>query len=148
MRGARAAQVLSENEPMGLFSRANDDGRGTYNNYRYDLLPKNKRVTITLAGSDAFQDEIARIAEAGHDRVETFISKRTIEEERTDAPLAVRFFVDSRMSQLVGYAPRGLEPIVLETLSRLEGGRITRIPARITQSGGRWRVELMMGETL
>ena len=77
-----------------------------------------------------------------------FISKRTIEEERTDAPLAVRFFVDSRMSQLVGYAPRGLEPIVLETLSRLEGGRITRIPARITQSGGRWRVELMMGETL
>ena len=133
---------------MGIFSRSDDEGRGNFNNYRYDLAPKNKRVTITLAGSDAFQDEIARVAASGRDRIDTFISKRTIEEERTDAPLVVRFFVDSRMSQPVGYAPRGLEAIVLETLSRLEGSRNPRIPARIVKQGARWRVDLMMGETL
>ena len=133
---------------MGIFSRADDEGRGNFNNYRYDLAPKNKRVTITLAGSDPFQDEIARIAASGHERIETFIAKRTVEEERTDAPLVVRFFVDSRMSQPVGYAPRGLESIVLETLSRIEGGRASRIPARIVTRSGRLRVELMMGETL
>ena len=133
---------------MGIFSRADDEGRGNFNNYRYDLAPKNKRVTITLAGSDAFQDEIARVAGSGRERIETFIAKRTIEEERTDAPLVVRFFVDSRMSQPVGYAPRGLEAIVLETLSRLEGSRNPRIPARIVKQGARWRVDLMMGETL
>ena len=133
---------------MGIFSRSDDEGRGNFNNYRYDLAPKNKRVTITLAGSDPFQDEIARVAASGRDRIDTFIAKRTIEEERTDAPLVVRFFVDSRMSQPVGYAPRGLEAIVLETLSRLEGSRNPRIPARIVKQGARWRVDLMMGETL
>ena len=133
---------------MGIFSRDDDEGRGNFNNYRYDLAPKNKRVTITLAGSDPHQDEIARVAASGHERIETFIAKRTVEEERTDAPLVVRFFVDSRMSQPVGYAPRGLESIVLETLSRIEGGRASRIPARIVTRSGRLRVELMMGETL
>jgi len=133
---------------MGIFSRSDDEGRGNFNNYRYDLAPKNKRVTITLAGSDPFQDEIARVAASGRDRIDTFIAKRTIEEERTDAPLVVRFFVDSRMSQPVGFAPRGLEAIVLETLSRLEGSRNPRIPARIVKQGALWRVDLMMGETL
>ncbi|MGV8884017.1 MAG: hypothetical protein ACOH1T_00320 [Microbacteriaceae bacterium] len=134
---------------MGIFSRSTDDGRGSFNNYRYDLLPKNKRVTITLSNSDPCHDEIARIAASGNDRVDTFIAKRTIEEERTDAPLAVRLFVDSRMSQPVGFVPRGLEAVVLETLGRIEQrGRNVRIPARLTQKGGAWRVELMMGETL
>ena len=131
---------------MGIFGAGND-GSGKYNDYLYDLAPKNKRVRMTLAGSDEFQDEIARIQSSGLD-YQAFVARRTIEEERTDAPLEVRFFSESRMSSLVGYAPRGLEPVVLETLNRLEAaGRPARIPARIVKGRGGLRVELLLGET-
>lgn len=131
---------------MGIFGAGND-GSGTYNDYLYDLVPKNKRVRMTLAGSDEFQDEIRRVASSGA-AFEAFVARRTIEQERTDAPLEVRFFSESRMSSLVGYAPRGLEPIVLETLNRLEAaGKSTRIPAEIVKGRGGLRVELLLGLT-
>ncbi|TBN56434.1 hypothetical protein EYE40_02920 [Glaciihabitans arcticus] len=131
---------------MGFFGAGNA-GSGSYNNYLYDLVPKNKRVRMTLAGSDEFQDEITRV-EASGNHYEAFITKRTLDEERTDAPLAVRFFSESRMSSIVGFAPRGMEPIVLEALNRLEAaGKSTRIPAEIVKGRGGLRVELLLGLT-
>lgn len=142
---------------MNLFRRApesseypkTDAGTGSLGQYNYNLLPKNKRVTMQLAGSDPFQDEIARIQGLGGPQFEVFFAKRTVEEERTDAPLPARFFADSRMSGTVGFVPRGLEPVVLQTLGRLDdAGRSTRIPAEIASTRNGLRVILLMGATL
>jgi hypothetical protein len=141
---------------VNLFRRApesseypkTDAGTGSFDQYAYTLAPKNKRVTMRLAGSDPFQDELARVKATGASEFELFFAKRTIEEERTDAPLPGRFFTDSRMSGIVGYVPRGLEPIVLQALSRLEmAGRSTRIPAEIAATRNGLRVILLMGRT-
>ena len=141
---------------MNLFRRApesseypkTDAGTGSFDQYAYNLVPKNKRVTMQLAGSDQFQDELARVKATGAQEFEVFFAKRTIEEERTDAPLPARFFADSRMSGVVGYVPRGLEPLVFEALSRLDSaGRSTRIPAEIAATRNGLRVVLLMGAT-
>lgn len=141
---------------MNLFRRApesseypkTDAGTGSFDQYAYNLVPKNKRVTMQLAGSDQFQDELARVKATGAQEFEVFFAKRTIEEERTDAPLPARFFADSRMSGVVGYVPRGLEPLVFEALSRLDSaGRSTRIPAEIAATRNGLRVVLFMGAT-
>lgn len=132
---------------MTLFrSKPVDAGSGSLNQYRYNLVPNNKRVTLQLAGSDPHQDELARLQAAPE--LQAFISKRTLEEERTDAPVPVRFLVDGRMSTIVGYAPRGMESVVLEALARLESsGRSPRIPAEIVKTRSGLRVNLLMGET-
>ena len=39
-----------------------DAGSGSYKQYKYDLLPANKRVTMRLAGSDPCQEELRRVA--------------------------------------------------------------------------------------
>ena len=141
---------------MNLFRRVpesseypkTDAGTGSFDQYAYNLVPKNKRVTMQLAGSDQFQDELARVKATGAGEFELFFAKRTIEEERTDAPLPARFFADSRMSGIVGYVPRGLEPLVFEALSRLDSaGRSTRIPAEIVTTRNSLRVVLLMGRT-
>lgn len=123
-----------------------DAGSGDLKQYNYDLRPVNRNVVMRLAGSDAAQEEIERCITA--EPLEAFVGKRSLEDERTDAPLAVRFFVDSRMTGVVGYAPRGLEHVVIEAVTRLElGGRKTRIPARIVNTRAGLRVELLMGRT-
>jgi hypothetical protein len=122
-----------------------DDGKGKLGDYKYDLLPANRRVTMVLAGSDPFQDELERIS--GLSEPQAFISRRTIEEERTDAPVAVRVFGDSRMSSIVGYVPRGLEAPIFEALARLEKVGQTRIPARIERTRAGLRLVLLMGLT-
>jgi hypothetical protein len=141
---------------MALFRRQRDTGgypksdagKGDLEDYKYDLVPKNKGVTIQLAGSDACQEELARVVATGAEKIDSFIAKRTIDEERTDAPMPVRLFVDSRMSGLVGYVPAGLEPAVIEAIVRLENaGRSTRIPAEIISVKGSLRVKLQMGAT-
>lgn len=141
---------------MNLFRRApgssgypkTDAGSGSFDQYAYTLVPKNKRVTMQLAGSDPFQDEIARVRDTGAGEFELFFAKRTLEEERTDAPLPGRFFAESRMSGVVGYVPRGLEPIVFQALSRLElAGRSTHIPAEIVSTRNGLRVIVLMGRT-
>ncbi len=122
-----------------------DAGSGSYRQYSYDLIPTNKRVTMRLAGSDPCQDELKR---TGTGDVEAFISKRTVEEERTDAPVAVRLFSDSRMTGVVGYIPRGLEAVALEAVARLENaGRQSRIPCTVVETRQGYRVDLLIGLT-
>ncbi|MEO7121903.1 MAG: hypothetical protein ABI400_02065 [Lacisediminihabitans sp.] len=141
---------------MNLFRRTpesseypkTDAGTGSFDQYNYNLVPKNKRVTMQLAGSDPYQDEISRVLGQGEAELDTFFAKRTDEEERTDAPLPARFFTSSRMSGTVGFVPRGLEPLIFETLSRLErAGRSARIPAEILTTRNGLRVVLLIGRT-
>jgi hypothetical protein len=122
-----------------------DSGSGKLSQYRYNLVPNNARVVLRLADSDPHQDELEALLAEG--TLESFIAPRTIEEERTDAPMPVRFFTGRRMSGVVGYVPRGLEPVVVEAITRLESRTMNRIPARIVKSGGKLRVDLLMGQT-
>ena len=77
------------------------------------------------------------------------ISRRTLEDERVDAPTPVRLFAGGRVSGIVGSVPRGLEAPVDDALGRLaERGKPPRIPASIvTTRGGALRVDLQIGET-
>lgn len=123
-----------------------DRGRGSLDDYKFDLLPANARVTIRLAGSDPHQDLLRDVAQAAV--VETAIARRTDEEERTDAPLPVRLFADGRIVGPVGRVPRGLESVVSETLSRLDtAGKKPRIPVEVVKTREGIRVDLLMGET-
>ena len=127
-----------------VFSKS-DAGKGSLRDYKFSLTPNNARVTMVLAGSDPAQDELARVASASE--LQAFIAPRTIEEERTDAPVPVRFFVDSRMTGIVGWVPRGLESVIFETLTRLERVDKKRIPARVDKTRAGYRVTLLIGQT-
>jgi hypothetical protein len=123
-----------------------DQGRGSLDDYRFDLLPANKHVTIRVAGSDPHQDVLREAADSA--AVETAIPRRTDEEERTDAPIVVRLFADGRIVGPVGRVPRGLEGPVNEALSRLDlAGKKPRIPVEIVRTRQGWRVDLQMGQT-
>jgi hypothetical protein len=123
-----------------------DAGRGSLGDYKFDLVPANSRVTLRLAGSDPHQDLLRDVAQAAS--VETAIARRTDEEERVDAPVPVRLFVDGRIVGPVGRVPRGLESVVGEALSRLDmAGRKPRIPVEIVRTRQGLRVDLLMGET-
>jgi hypothetical protein len=131
--------------PDGGFPKT-DAGSGKLTDYRYNLMPNNKRVTLRLAGSDAYQDELIAMVEEPN--IEGFAAPRTIEEERTDAPMPLRFFTGRRMSGIVGWVPRGLEPAVIEAVARLEAaGKSTRLPVEIVKAKGKLRVDILMGET-
>jgi hypothetical protein len=125
-----------------------DRGRGSLDDYAFDLLPRNARITMTLAASDPYQDELRAVLEAGDEELETAVPARTLEQERVDAPIEVRLFTGRRVSGVVGMIPRGLESVIDETLRRLEDrGDKPRIPVRITGRAGAHRVELLMGRT-
>jgi len=139
---------------MGLFSKRGTDeslpkgdrGTGTFDDYDYNLTAKNKRITITLADSTPYQDELRTILESGETEAETAMSPRTIEQERVDAGMPVRLFTGRRVSGVVGSIPRGLESVIDETLRRLDdAGEKARIPARIVGKPGALRVQLLMG---
>jgi hypothetical protein len=126
----------------------NDQGKGSFNDYRGLLVPKNARVTLRLAGSNPYQSELAEFVQSGAGPLETAISRRSQQEEAVDAPIEVRLFTGSRVSGPVGTVPRGLESLVDEALSRLDiAGRKQRIPVEIVRKGGVYRVDLRMGET-
>lgn len=123
-----------------------DRGKGSFSDYAGQLVPRSTRVRIRLAGSDACQEAIAAIAAEGE--LETAFARRSREAEAADAPIEVRLFAAGRVSSPVGWVPRGLESVVDEAFGRLEdAGRRPRIPARITRSGRRYRVELLIGQT-
>jgi hypothetical protein len=139
---------------VGLFSKRGTDeslprgdrGTGTFDDYDYNLVAKNKRITMTLADSDPCQDELRAILESGETQAETAMSPRTIEQERVDAGMPVRLFTGRRVSGVVGSIPRGLESVIDETLRRLDdAGEKVRIPARIVGKPGALRVQLLMG---
>lgn len=141
---------------MGLFTTnrrgtdesfpKSDRGMGHLDDYSFGLIARNKGITMVLAGSDPYQDELRTIVESGESEFETAISPRSIAQERTDEPIQVRLFTGRRVSGPVGSVPRGMEAIVDETLRRLDDTIGTaRIPVRITQKSGRYRVELLMG---
>lgn len=123
-----------------------DRGSGHFDDYTFGLVARNKGITIVLADSDPHQDQLRTIVEAGDEKPETAISPRTMEQERVDAPIEVRIFTGRRVSGPVGSVPRGLESVIDETLRRLEDsvGK-ARIPVRIIQKSGKYRVELLMG---
>jgi len=139
---------------MGIFRRRgvdpelprDDRGFGSFDDYVYNLLPRNKRVTIVLAGSNPHQEELRELAESGSSEFETAISPRTLEGERVDAPIEVRLFTGRRVSGVVGSVPRGLESVVDENLRRLDDkGVKARIPVRIDKKREGYRVVLLMG---
>ena len=126
----------------------NDRGKGSFSQYRYGLMPNNPRVRLRLAASNAYQRELQEILDSGASPLETAFSRRSQQEDSVDAPIEVRLFTGTRVSGPVGFIPRGLESIVDEALSRLDlNSRKQRIPAVIVRSGGRLRVELLMGQT-
>lgn len=103
---------------------------------------------MQLAGSNPAQNELRAIVESGASPIETAISRRSLQEDSVDAPIEVRLFTGSRVSQPVGWVPRGLESIVDEALSRLDiAGRKQRIPVEIVRKGGLYRVDLLIGQT-
>ncbi|UFS58212.1 hypothetical protein [Subtercola endophyticus] len=126
----------------------NDRGSGKLRDYQGSLLPKNARVTIQLAGSDPHAEVIREAKSRGASTIEAFIAPRTVEEERTDAPMPVRLFIQSRMTDVVGWIPRGLEAPVIDTLRRLEEpGRSPRVPTAIVSTRHGLRVNLLIGQT-
>ncbi|AND16129.1 hypothetical protein [Rathayibacter tritici] len=129
---------------------ADDRGSGKLGDYDYELRPGSRRgdTLLGLADSRPHQDEIARVLALGEDEITAVIPRRTLEEERVDAPMPVRLFAAQRPSGLVGHVPRGLENVVDAALARLaEAGGSPRIPARIVTAKGGLRVQLLMHET-
>jgi len=125
-----------------------DRGSGSFNDYKYNLLPNSTRTILRLANSSPHQDELQRIIDSGESNLETAISRRSAEDERTDAPMQIRLFSGSRVTGVVGTVPRGLESVVDEALSRLDiAGKKPRIPASLGNTRNGWRVDLLIGHT-
>ena len=127
---------------------SDDRGSGSFDDYKYNLLPNKTRTTLRLANSAPYQTELQRIIDSGESELETAISRRSAEEERTDAPMDIRLFSGSRVTGIVGRIPRGLESVIDEALSRLDGaGKKARIPASVQKTRSGWRVDLLIGRT-
>lgn len=137
---------IADYDPGAELDRA-DRGEGKLGDYAYGLLARNRRIRMTLAGSDPCQDEIRSVLEQASDTIETAISPRTQAQDRDDAPIVVRLFTGRRVSGPVGMVPRGLESVVDENLRRLDDAfGVARIPVAIVQKRGRLRVQLLMGD--
>lgn len=134
--------------PVDTSLPKDDRGSGSFDDYKYSLLPNNARTTLRLANSTPHQEELQRIVDSGESELTTAVSRRSLEDERTDAPMEIRLFSGSRVSGVVGTVPRGLEPVIDEALSRLEStGKKTRIPASVEKTRTGWRVDLLVGQT-
>ncbi|MEC5168379.1 hypothetical protein [Glaciihabitans sp. GrIS 2.15] len=134
--------------PVDTSLPRDDRGSGSFDDYRFNLLPNKTRTTLRLANSTPHQEELQRIIDSGESELETAISRRTAEEERTDAPMDIRLFSGSRVTGVVGRIPRGLEPVIDEALGRLDGaGKKARIPASVRKTRSGWRVDLLIGRT-
>jgi hypothetical protein len=137
--------VMRFGRTRGEFPK-HDAGSGALDDYRFDLSPKSSKTVIRLAGSDPHQADIDAADTA--EQLEAVIARRTLEEERTDAPMPVRLFADGRVLGPVGQVPRGLEGVVNEAISRLEmAGRKPRIPADVVRTRHGLRVDLLIGRT-
>ena len=134
--------------PVDTSLPRDDRGSGSFDDYRFNLLPNKTRTTLRLANSTPHQEELQRIINSGESSLETAVSRRTAEEERTDAPMDIRLFSGSRVTGIVGRIPRGLEPVIDEALGRLDSaGKKARIPASVQKTRSGWRVDLLIGQT-
>jgi hypothetical protein len=125
-----------------------DRGTGSFDDYVGVLVPKNKKVTIRLANSDPYQDELAALAGEDPELLSTATPARTLDQERVDAPIEVRIFSGKRVSGVVGVVPRGLESLYDEAVRRLDGrGAKPRIPVAVVQTKHGYRLDLLMGLT-
>lgn len=125
-----------------------DRGSGSFNDYVGVLVPKNAKVTIRLANSDPYQDELATLASEDPEVLTTATPARTLDLERVDAPIEVRIFSGKRVSGVVGVVPRGLESLYDEAVRRLDGrGAKPRIPVAVVQTKHGYRLDLLMGTT-
>ncbi len=127
---------------------AHDRGAGSFDDYLYDLIPKNRDITMRLADCDPRQDEIAALAADDPEALFTATPARTLDQERVDAPIEVRVFAGRRVTGVVGVVPRGLESVYDEAVRRLDGrGDKPRIPVAVVRTKRGWRVDLLMGRT-
>jgi hypothetical protein len=125
-----------------------DRGSGSFDDYVGVLVPKNAKVTMRLANSDPFQDELAALAGEDPELLTTATPARTLDQERVDAPIEVRIFSGRRVSGPVGFVPRGLESLYDEAVRRLDGrGAKPRIPVAVVQTKHGYRLDLFMGQT-
>lgn len=125
-----------------------DRGKGSFDDYAYDLLPKNRDIAMRLADATPHQDEIAELAGSDAESLFTATPARSLDQERVDAPIEVRVFSGRRVSGVVGVVPRGLESIYDEAVHRLDGrGDKPRIPVAVVETKQGWRVDLLMGRT-
>lgn len=125
-----------------------DRGTGSFDDYVGVLVPKNKKVTIRLANSDPYQDELTALAGEDPELLSTATPARTLDQERVDAPIEVRIFSGKRVSSVVGVVPRGLESLYDEAVRRLDGrGAKPRIPVAVVQTKHGYRLDLLMGQT-
>lgn len=126
-----------------------DRGSGSFDDYVGVLEPKNKKITIRLAGSDAYQEELAALAADDSEALTTATPARSSDDERVDAPISVKVFSGRRVSGVVGTVPRGLESAYDEAVRRLDGrGDKPRIPVAVvrTKKHG-YRLDLLIGLT-
>ena len=125
-----------------------DRGSGSFDDYVGVLVPKNSKVTMRLANSDPFQDELAALAGEDPETLSTATPARTLDQERVDAPIEVRIFSGRRVSGPVGFVPRGLESLYDEAVRRLDGrGAKPRIPVAVVQTKHGYRLDLLIGQT-
>ncbi|MBI5160482.1 MAG: hypothetical protein HY996_03565, partial [Micrococcales bacterium] len=86
--------ALFRKETFGDRSLPKDDrGSGSFDDYGFDLVPKSRRVTMRLEDSAPHQDELADAAVGGETEITTATPSRTLEDDRTDAPIPVRLFL-------------------------------------------------------
>ncbi len=148
--GENRAMVNSGSRLKALFSRkgGDEEGRGSLDDYDYNLRPRNSKVVIRLAESQNHQDELSGSVALGVADFGAMILRRSLEDERTDAPMPVRLFGGGRVSGVVGIIPRGLEAPVDEALGRLaEEIKPGRIPVTIVETKSGYRVDLLIGTT-
>jgi len=65
-----------------------DRGSGSFDDYVGVLVPKNAKVTMRLANSDPFQDELAALAGEDPELLTTATPARTLDQERVDKGIA------------------------------------------------------------
>ncbi|KQM58336.1 hypothetical protein [Agreia sp. Leaf210] len=123
-----------------------DAGAGSLADYTYNLFPRFTSVTLKVAGSSPFQNELTELQEALVSPTDAFVERRPPAEDRVDAPMPVRLWMGSELSGVVGFVPRGLEAPVDACLGRLsDRGKAPRIPCDIVVTRHGLRVVLRMG---
>ena len=126
-----------------------DRGKGSFDDYAYDLIPKKRDTVLRLAECDPHQDVLADLAaSADPDSLVTATPARGMDQERVDAPIEVRLFSGRSVTAPVGRVPRGMESVYDEAIRRLDGrGDKPRIPVMIVSTKQGYRVDLLIGFT-